>query len=471
LLCVEISRHFLALIERCIERLTRTARQWISTANGGERDSSKKPIAAPAQINFSNATLYSSMHTVRPWQSHTLSAYVLDFLAIQAAQDGGYGWSIHQGEKMKAPKRINKKNQKGLLMFCLVACFSVSPSFAQSQGTPTGQQTQQAPPPTTNLTPSDIRVDVGGAHNGSIYTNKFPDFTNKFPGSTLALPQGRRAQDVASRRRFAEAGAETPAQAPDKQAEAGAKTPAQSPDKQSDSQESVARPTFTYGAEMDFNSDYVWRGLLLDDGPVWQPSAWISAFGFTFTAWGNVAMTSASEDAGLESGGAGLKSGGLTLTYNHDWEKLRMEAALDAYTGRQLPDIEARNTMEGSLKLSYPAGPLRIFTIHAFDVLAYRGSYFGEAGLEYGRQVTKSTEFTISARSGWASAKFNDVYIGVDKSAFNFVGVEGALTYYLGRHMYFQPHIEFSAITDGRLREELAPANIVNYGLAVVFRK
>jgi hypothetical protein len=423
------------------------------------------------------------MYTVRPWQSHTLSAYDLDFLAIQAAQDGGYGWSIHQGEKMKALRRINKKNQKGLLMFCLVACFSVSPSFAQSQGTPTGQQTQQAPPPTTNLTPSGIRVDVGGAHNGSIYTNKFPDFTNKFPGSTLALPQGRRAQDVASRQRFAEAGAETPAQAldkqaeagaktpaqaPDKQAEAGAKTPAQSPDKQADSEASVARDTFAYGAEMDFSSDYVWRGLLLDDGPVWQPSAWISAFGFTFTAWGNVAMTSA-------SGGAGQKSGGLTLTYERDWEKLRVAAALDAYTGRQSSDIEAdidvRNTMEGSLKLSYPAGPLRIFTTHAFDVLAYRGSYFGEAGLEYERQVTKSAEFAISIRSGWASSKFNSVYIGVDKSAFNFAGAEGSLTYSLGPRLYFQPHIEFSSITARKLSEQLEQANTFNYGLAVGFRK
>jgi len=375
---------------------------------------------------------------------------------------------------MKALRRINKKNQKELLMLCLFALFSVSPSFAQSLGTPTGRQTQQAPLPTTNLTPSGIRVDVGGALNGSIFTNRFPDFTNKFPGFMPAPQQGRRAQDVASRRQFAEGAAETPAQSPDKQSSsqasvsrdtlAGAETPAQSPDKQSSSQESVARDTFTYGAEMDFMSDYVWRGLLLDDGPVWQPSAWISAFGFTFTAWGNVVMTSASE-------GAGQKSGGLTLTYDCDWEKLKIEAALDAYTGRQSSDFEARNTMEASLKLSFPAGPLRIFTTHAFDVLAYRGSYFGEAGLEYERQVTKSAEFTISVRSGWASAKFNDVYIGVDKSAFNFVGIEGSLTYYLGRRMYFRPHIEFSSITDRRLRGQLAPANIVNFGLAFGFHK
>src|SRR5262245_54965079 len=220
---------------------------------------------------------------------------------------------------MKATRRFNRKNQKGLLMFCLFAWLFVSPSFAQSQRTPTIPQTQQAPPPATDSTPSGVR---------------------------------------------AEAGVETPAQLTDEPS------------------------TFTYGAEMDFNSAYVWRGILLDDRPVWLPSAWISAYGFTLTAWGNVAMAGASE-------GAGMNPGGLILTYEHDWENLKIEAALDAYMGQQSPDIDARSTMEASLKLSFPAGPLRIFTTHAFDVLAYRGSYFGEAGLEYKKQVTKNTEFTI----------------------------------------------------------------------------
>ena len=139
--------------------------------------------------------------------------------------------------------------------------------------------------------------------------------------------------------------------------------------------------------------------------------------------------------------------------------------------GPQSSDIESRNTMEGSLKLTYPVGPLRIFTTHAFDLLAYRGSNFCEAGLEYEWQVTKNTEFKVSVRSGWASARFNDVYIGVDKSAFNYIGVEGSLTYYLGRRMYIRPHIEFSSITDRRLREQAPRGATVNFGIAFVFRK
>ena len=317
-------------------------------------------------------------------------------------------------------------------MFCLLVLLSVFPCFAQPQGTPTGQQPQQAPPATTNSSPSSTSVDVGR----SIYMNKFP-------GSTSALPKGWRAQDVDSRQQSAKAATEPPGQLTDKQPT---------------TQPSEAHATFTYGAEIDFNSTYLWRGLLLDDGPVGQPSAWISAFGFTFTAWSNVAPTSKSGVAesnassqGIamrrnlsltnRSRGAGLNAGGFILTYDRDWENLKIEAALDAYTGKQSAGIEARNSMESSLKLSYPAGPLRIFTTHTFDVLAYRGSYFGEAGGEYEGQITKSIEFTTSVRSGWASAKFNDVYIGINKSALNFLGAEGSLSYYLGPHPYFKPHI------------------------------
>jgi len=42
-------------------------------------------------------------------------------------------------------------------------------------------------------------------------------------------------------------------------------------------------------------------------------------------------------------------------------------------------------------------------------------------------------------------------------------------TYYLGPRLYFRPHIQFSSITDRRLRGQLASANIVIFGLAFGF--
>src|SRR5689334_18252959 len=74
-------------------------------------------------------------------------------------------------------------------------------------------------------------------------------------------------------------------------------------------------PAVGYGAEADFNSNYVWRGIVLDNRPVMQPSAWISVFGFNFAAWGDVPLTNTPERTHLHATG-------LSLSYTRDWNKL-----------------------------------------------------------------------------------------------------------------------------------------------------
>ena len=216
----------------------------------------------------------------------------------------------------------------------------------------------------------------------------------------------------------------------------------------------------SFGTETDLSSDYAWRGMVLGNRPVVQPSIWISAQRFTLIASRNLTPASTPESLPLHATD-------LTLTYGRDWKNLRIEPAIEGYLNGRLAGVHDPNTMEGQLKLSYPAGPLRVFTIHSFDVLAYKGSYFGEAGAGYERRVTNRTSFAVSFRSGWASSKFNDAYIGVNKPAFNFVGAEGSFTRYLNRYLYLQPHFEFSNIVDRELRQQLSRPTSISFGLAI----
>ena len=230
-------------------------------------------------------------------------------------------------------------------------------------------------------------------------------------------------------------------------------------------QESPKHPeedhSLSLGAETDFTSGYVWRGLLLDDGPIMQPSAWISKSRFTFAVWTSLPLTKTSESTHLNAST-------LTLSYDRDWKKLTIEPSIESYFNLRAEDSDDDpNTMEGSLKLSYPAGPLRVFTSHAFDVLAYRGAYFGEAGLDYEGHIWKNATLAISLQSGWASSKFNDIYIGLSKRTLNFIGAEGSLSYYWRPYLYFRPHFKFSNIADRRLREYLDSPTINSFGLAM----
>ncbi len=217
---------------------------------------------------------------------------------------------------------------------------------------------------------------------------------------------------------------------------------------------------FSFGTETDLSSGYAWRGIVLGNRPVVQPSVWISASGFTLIAARNITPANVPESVVLHTTD-------LTLTYGRDWKNLRIEPAIEAYLNGRLAGIHDPNTMEGQLKLSYPAGPLRLFTIHSFDVLAYKGSYFGEAGAGYERRVTNKASFALSLHSGWASSKFNEAYIGVNKPAINFVGAGGSFTRYVNRYLYFQPHFEFSEIVDRQLRQHLPRPTVINFGLAM----
>ena len=215
-----------------------------------------------------------------------------------------------------------------------------------------------------------------------------------------------------------------------------------------------------FGLETDFNSQYLWRGIVLSDRPVLQPSAWISGFGFEFTAWRNLNLTRTGENVHLHTTN-------LNLTYSHDWKKVRIEPSLDAYLNQPPKGFHDPNTMEASLKLSYPVGRLRIFTSHAFDVITYRGSYFGEAGVSYEGRLTERVVPAVSITAGWSSSTFNKTYIGFDKRAFNFVGAEASVTYYLRDHLYLRPHFEFSTTAARELREYLDFPTSANFGLAV----
>lgn len=213
------------------------------------------------------------------------------------------------------------------------------------------------------------------------------------------------------------------------------------------------------GVETDFNARYVFRGLAYSQGPVKQTSVWVTVAGFTAYAWGNFVL-------GQEPQRGEFNELDFGFSYQREWKRLRVEPGLDFYRYRPLAPDQSPPTGEASIKLSYPAGPLRIFTKQTLDIGSYRGAYFGEAGVSYERTLSRKTTMAASGGGGWASAKFNAAYIGVSKRAFNLVGAELSLTYAPSRRYYLRPHVEFTRIMDRRLGAYLSSPTIGNFGLA-----
>src|SRR5262249_55719836 len=193
---------------------------------------------------------------------------------------------------------------------------------------------------------------------------------------------------------------------------------------------------FTYGAELDINTRYVWRGLALTHGPVIQPSVWVSKSGFTLTLWGNLSLSDEAEQKRLSEIIP-------IITYSREWKKLTIEPSVTFYFTRPLSPAVDPPTGEASIRFSYPVGPVGLFTDQNIDFISYRGAYFGDAGISYERELSRKASLAGAITTGWGSSKFNNVYIGEPKKSFNFAGAELSFQYSITRSLRLRPHFEF----------------------------
>ena len=60
----------------------------------------------------------------------------------------------------------------------------------------------------------------------------------------------------------------------------------------------AAENKLEFGVDLPVNSKYMWRGLELDEDPVFQPDVWVKYAGFSLTIWGGLELTDANESHG-----------------------------------------------------------------------------------------------------------------------------------------------------------------------------
>jgi hypothetical protein len=221
-----------------------------------------------------------------------------------------------------------------------------------------------------------------------------------------------------------------------------------------------AIPPITFGAELDFNSRYIWRGLALSRGAVLQPSAFLSTHGLTMTSWTNFEINP-------ELGKRHLNETDLTVSYSKDWRSISFEPLVQAYFFPR--DVETPNTAEFILKIRYPLKSFGVFTRHAFDLASYRGAYFGEAGADWQKEFGKRLKLSASASTGWGGAQFNDGYLGLAKSALNVVAVDTAFSWQVSKKFLIRPHANLSSLVDHHLRKLVDKPDLRSVGLDIVF--
>lgn len=119
--------------------------------------------------------------------------------------------------------------------------------------------------------------------------------------------------------------------------------------------------------ELAFQSAYLWRGMVLNDKPVFQPSLTVSGARFSGSVWGNVDLTS---DNGYRGEASEID---YWLAYSVPGEDLDWTLTYYAYTFPHTPGV---STQEVWASVTYKTAPFSPSLTAIRDVNAIKGWYF-----------------------------------------------------------------------------------------------
>lgn len=218
----------------------------------------------------------------------------------------------------------------------------------------------------------------------------------------------------------------------------------------------AALPAVGAEANLDLvvHSHYVWRGQVLHDDAVFQPSLTVeSPYGLKFNTWANMNL----RDNGLKRD---FSEADLTLAYTHEvGERISLEAGVVQYVLKT-----ASNTREiyATVGLNVPLSPtLSVF--YDFDEV---DDLYVQAGSSHSLALAEKLTLDLGATVGFGGKDYNDYYfsyqppvcktgeaISADRAAFNDATLSAGLTYAFSETLSLAVNVYYTALLDSDIRD------------------
>ncbi len=214
-------------------------------------------------------------------------------------------------------------------------------------------------------------------------------------------------------------------------------------------------------ADVAYFSSYVWRGQVLNNESVLQPAFSAStAFGLSFSAWGNVDLTDKFDNR------KEFTEVDLTVAY---------DLPLKGPIGVSVGVIEYLLPKEGNFTPKVPEGHAEVegsedtdtrevyVTVSAdvilaptvalyYDVDEVEG-FYASLGISHSFELMEKLSLDLGASVGAASDKYNEYYFGDDKAAFNDGNVSAGLTYACTENFSLSGAVYYTSLLDGNIKD------------------
>ena len=218
----------------------------------------------------------------------------------------------------------------------------------------------------------------------------------------------------------------------------------------------VVETSLAASADVSVLSAYVWRGQVLNDEMVVQPSATITSGGFSLNTWGNIDTTDRHGNSGdfneidLTASYA-LSLGAVTLTVG-DIEYLFPNSSVEVSA---VDHAASPSTRELFVSASVPALLVVPSVAVYFDIDAVDSEY-AVASLAYTHTCSEKLSETLSASLGYAAQAYNEAYFGVSDNAMNDALVGLSVSYVACSHFTITPTIQYAGFPDSDIKDGAA---------------
>ena len=227
----------------------------------------------------------------------------------------------------------------------------------------------------------------------------------------------------------------------------------------------AAAEKLEFGVDLPVNSKYMWRGLELNEDPVFQPDVWVKYGGFSLTVWGGMELT------GVHNGDRSVTTRGRRerrKTYN-DGENgdtgdftevdyiLKYEREVNdfkfglGYIYYDYPHTTYPQTYEIFASIGYNCFLSPTLTVYR-DFKEADGVY-ASFGISHELPITSFMSLAMSGTVGFSSRKDSEFFYGESTNSFSDSLITAALKFPITKNITIVPSVSYTALL-GPMRGE-----------------
>lgn len=211
-------------------------------------------------------------------------------------------------------------------------------------------------------------------------------------------------------------------------------------------------------AELGVYSAYVWRGLIVNDEAVLQPSLTVGAGNFSINVWGNFDLTDSLGDS------AQFSEIELTISYAHKVGSALFEAGVVNYMFPNLAtEVPDTDTTEVYFSAAFDVILEPSVTFY-YDVDVIEGHYL-IFGIGHTFKINEKTNLGMEATYGFGGSSYVDGYFGVDDSGPIDLGLGVFLRYSINDAVGFSAGVHYMSLMGSALKESVGD----EYGTKTTF--